>query len=98
MKAIGSLTKLAAFLAAYLAACLWSSKWATGAGAALWPPDAVLLVALLFESPERWWWYVLAALPARLAVLPATPQWFFWSLYFNDLFKAVLSATLLRRV
>ena len=79
MKAMGSFTKLAVFLAAYTAACLWSSKWATGTGAALWPPDAVLLIALLFEPPERWWWYLLGAVPVRWLVLSPTPQWFFWS-------------------
>ena len=97
MKPIGPFTKLAIFLAAYLAACAWSARWASGAGAAIWPPDAVLLVALLFDRPDRWWWYLLGALPIRWFVLPA-PQWLLWSLYANDALKAVLSASVLRRV
>ena len=98
MKPIGPFGKLAIFLAVYLAACTWGAKWATGAGAALWPPDAVLLVALLFDRPERWWWYLLAAMPIRWFVLPQGPQWFLLVAFANDALKAVLSASLLRRL
>src|SRR5262249_49162059 len=79
------------------AACLWGARWATGAGAALWPPDAVLLIALLSDRPERWWWYALAALPVRLFAFGAAPAWLLWSSYVNDCVKALLSASLLRR-
>ncbi|NQU41199.1 MAG: MASE1 domain-containing protein [Lentisphaerae bacterium] len=34
---------------------------------ALWPPNAVLLVALLLQPRRRWWGYLLVALPAELA-------------------------------
>lgn len=97
MKTPGGLTKFALFLIAYLMACLWSAKWANGAGAAVWPPDAVLLIALLLDRPHRWWWYLLAALPVRWFALGSTPQWLAWSSYFNDGLKALLSAYLLRR-
>jgi signal transduction histidine kinase len=98
MKPIASLTKFAIYLAGYAVACVWSETWADGPGAAIWPPDAVLLLALLFERPGRWWWYVLGALPIRWFVLGPAPQFVLWSLYANDSLKAVLSASLLRRV
>lgn len=97
MKTPGGPTKLALYLIAYSAACLWGGRWATGAGAALWPPDAVLLIALLFDRPDRWWWYVIAALPVRLFTLGSAPPWLLWSSYANDCIKALLSASLLRR-
>jgi signal transduction histidine kinase len=34
----------------------------------LWPPNAILSAALLLTAPRRWWLYLLAALPAHLAV------------------------------
>ena len=37
-------------------------------------------------------------MPLRWFVLPSSPQWFLWSMYANDAFKAVLSASLLRRL
>jgi hypothetical protein len=50
-----TLKKLAAFFVVYLAACLWADKWANGLGAALWPSDAVLLIALLVDRETPWW-------------------------------------------
>jgi signal transduction histidine kinase len=97
MKTPGGFTKFALFLVAYLAACLWGARWATGAGAALWPPDAVLLIALLVDRPTRWWWYVIAGLPIRWFAVGSGPEWLFWSSYINDCLKALLSAYLLRR-
>jgi signal transduction histidine kinase len=98
MTTMSGLKRLALFVAAYSVACLWSDKWATGAGAALWPPDAVLLIALLVDRQTRWWWYILSALPVRWFALGATQQWLFWSTYVNDSLKALLSAFLLRRM
>ena len=34
----------------------------------LWPPNALLLAALLLTPTRIWWWLVTAALPAHLAV------------------------------
>src|SRR5439155_11651398 len=34
----------------------------------LWPPNSLLLAAFLLASPRRWWAYLLAALPAHVAV------------------------------
>ena len=97
METTGAFKKLALFLVAYLAACLWSDHWATGLGAAVWPPDAVLLIALLVDRQTPWWWYVLSALLVRWFALGSAPSWLFWSSYINDALKAMLSAFLLRR-
>src|SRR5262245_31435726 len=97
MKTIGALLKLAAFLVVYLTACLWSERWANGLGAAIWPPDAVLLVALLVDPETPWWWYVLGALPVRWFAIESAPTWLLWLSYLNDSLKALLSAFLLRR-
>ena len=35
----------------------------------IWPPNAIVLAALLREPPGRWWMYVLAALPTHLHVV-----------------------------
>ena len=37
------------------------------AASALWPPNAVLLTALLLTSPRRWWIPLLAVVPAHFA-------------------------------
>ena len=34
----------------------------------LWPPNAILFAALLLSRPRSWWFLLLAALPAHLAV------------------------------
>ena len=94
---MSGLKKLVVFVVAYSAACLWSDKWAAGAGAAVWPPDAVLLIALLVDRQTPWWWYILSALPVRWLALGSAPQWLLWSSYINDSLKALLSVFLLRR-
>ncbi len=67
---------------------------------ALWPPNAMLLAAMLL-SPRRYWpWYVLAILPVHLAVqvshgIPVTTSigWFV-----TNTSEAVLGAFWLRRL
>jgi len=51
--------------------------------ATFWPPNAILLAALLLTSPRIWWVLILAALPAHLLVqlrtgihLPSALAWF----------------------
>ncbi len=39
-----------------------------GTPSALWPPNAILLAALLLVRPRDWWLVLLAAVPAHLAV------------------------------
>jgi PAS domain S-box-containing protein len=64
--------------------------------APLWPPDAVLLAALLLTSPRRWWVYVLVTVPIRLvpSLAPGVPFWLLLVNWANDTFKALLAAGL----
>jgi PAS domain S-box-containing protein len=66
--------------------------------APLWPPDAVLLAALLLTSPRRWWMYVLVTIPIRLlpALAPGMPLWLLLLNLVNDSFKGLLAALLVR--
>ena len=34
----------------------------------LWPPNSILLAALLLSRPRQWWFLLLAAFPAHLLV------------------------------
>jgi two-component system sensor kinase FixL len=61
----------------------------------LWPPNAVLTTALLLTSPRRWWMYLLAALPAHLAIeLPLLPPALVLGLFVTNCSEAVLGAGL----
>jgi len=68
--------------------------------APFWPPDAVLLTALLLSPRRHWWFYLLAPLPIRMLVATPSnvPDWFLISVYANDSLKAIISATILRRL
>lgn len=44
--------------------------------AAFWPPNAVVLAALLLTSPRKWWRYLLVIFPAELAA--DLPNGFSW--------------------
>jgi signal transduction histidine kinase len=71
----------------------------SNAPAVLWVPDSVLLCALLFSPPRRWWIYLLVGLPIRLYIgLHSAPLWLILATFPNDCLKAMLSAWLLRRV
>jgi signal transduction histidine kinase len=65
---------------------------------ALWLPDSVLLCCLLFTPANRWWIYILFALPVRyyFATHMGIPPWQALANYPNDVLKALLSACLLR--
>ncbi|HEY7293278.1 MAG TPA: MASE1 domain-containing protein [Vicinamibacterales bacterium] len=91
--------KIAIFEIGYVAAYAWAMAATFSAGAPLWPPDAVLLGALLLDTPARWWIYVAAALPIRLVYAFARPMEFWFSIGFfvNDACRALLSAYLIRR-
>ena len=69
-------------------------------GAPFWLPDAVLLCALLLTRPRTWWIFLIAPLPLRLLVAlpPSAPLWFLLAAFLNDSLKAVVAASLLRRV
>ena len=85
------------FLTGYLAACIFGNRLPSPAP--LWPPDAVLLAALLLTPERRWWIYLLVAVPIRLlpALTPAIPMWLLVINLLNDMLKALLAAVLVRR-
>ena len=65
----------------------------------LWPPNAILLAALLLAPNRSWWLLILAAFPAHLAAefqsnvpIPMILSWFV-----SNCFEAVIGAGLIRR-
>ena len=68
--------------------------------ARLWLPDAILLVALLFTQPKRWWMFLLVPLVVRYAAtkVPNLPFWLIPANYLNDILKAIIGASILRRL
>ena len=88
------------FSAAFFLAYLYGMSFHHNSSAPFWPPDAVLLCALLLTPRRKWWLYLLAPLPIRLlvAVPPDTPAWFLLAVYANDSLKAIISAALLKRL
>ena len=85
------LVQLAVFAAAFYLAYSAST-------ARLWLPDAVLLVALLFTRPKRWWLFLLIPLIVRYAATkaPGLPFWLIPANYLNDILKALVGASILR--
>jgi two-component system sensor histidine kinase UhpB len=76
----------------------YGSSGNPGLLSALWLPDSVLLCCLLFTPVRRWWIYLLLAFPIRMhyGTLSGFPEWQLLANYPNDMFKAVVSASLLR--
>jgi two-component system sensor histidine kinase UhpB len=64
--------------------------------AALWPPNAVLLTALLFAPTRVWWIYLLAVLPADRAISWPLPVRFGAGLYASNTLQTLLAASLIR--
>jgi signal transduction histidine kinase len=89
-----------AFLVGLALAYGYGMSSSNAAPAVLWAPDSVLLCALLFSPPRRWWIYLLAALPVRFYVglQSAIPMWLILATLPNDYLKAMLAAWLLRRM
>ena len=88
---------LLGFAAAYLAAYVYGNGLSSPAP--LWPPDAILLSALLLTPPRRWWIYLLITIPIRMlpALAPGVPTWLLIVNWLNDMLKALLAAVLVRR-
>ena len=88
------------FELAFLLAYKYAMDLSPRTGAPFWLPDAVLLCALLTSRQRYWLVYIAATLPVRLvvAVPPGTPVWFLLVAFANDSLKALLTATLLRRL
>jgi two-component system, LuxR family, sensor kinase FixL len=64
----------------------------------LWPPNAVLLAALMLMPMRLWPWCVLSVLPAHVAIsLPAGVPWMaLFGFYFTNTAQAVLGAALFK--
>lgn len=67
----------------------------------IWPPNAILLAALLL-TPPRWWpWYLLAVLPAHIHVVanyqPGVPPVAMAMQYAGNIVQALLAAAAVRR-
>src|SRR5688500_25802 len=66
----------------------------------LWPPNAILLAALLIFPPRAWVWLLLAALPAHLIsqLMAGVPLLMVSSWYFSNVSEALLGAAIVRGV
>ena len=64
----------------------------------LWPPNAILLAALMLMPWRLWPWCVLYVLPAHVAIsLPAGVPWIaLFGFYFTNIAQAVLGAALFK--
>ena len=65
----------------------------------LWPPNAILLAALMLMPARLWWWCLAAVLPAHIAIsLPAGVPWpTVFGLYLTNISQALLGAALFKR-
>jgi two-component system, LuxR family, sensor kinase FixL len=65
----------------------------------LWPPNAILLAALMLMPMRLWLWCLAAVLPVHIAIaLPAGLPWTtVLGLYFTNTCQALLGAALFRR-
>ena len=88
------------FEIAFYFAYRYGMSFTQTSAAPFWFPDSVLLCALLRFPRRAWPLLLLATLPIRLlvAVPDGTPQWFLWVTFAIDCAKAILAATLLRRL
>lgn len=83
----------------YISAWFGISQTITNEGIAiLWPPNAILLSALLLATPKLWPYILTAAFTAEIiAGLPSFPLWAAISFGLINAFETLLAATLIRR-
>ncbi len=76
---------------------LWASAMAEIA--IVWPPNGVLLAALLLAPRRHWPWHLLAIIPAEIAAdLPTFPLSQALNFAFVNMLEVSLAAILLRRI
>ncbi|MGH7551485.1 MAG: MASE1 domain-containing protein, partial [Longimicrobiales bacterium] len=70
--------------------------------ATFWPPNAILLAALLLAPPRFWGWYLLAAFPAHVHLVatfqPGVPFVTVVTQYAGNVLQAFMAATVLHRL
>jgi PAS domain S-box-containing protein len=95
-----TIMNLVLFSTAFYLAYVYGMSFHHNSSAPFWPPDAILLCALLLTPWRRWWLYLIVTLPIRLsvAVPPDISIWFLLAVYANDSLKAIISAALLKRI
>ena len=88
------------FEVAFYFAYRYGMSFSHATAAPFWFPDSLLLCTLLVVRPRWWGLLLVATLPIRLlvAVPPAAPEWFLITTFAIDCVKAVVAATLLRRL
>jgi signal transduction histidine kinase/integral membrane sensor domain MASE1 len=88
---------VAYYLGAYIGFVL---KLVPNAPSIMWPPNAILTAALLLVPPGRWWIYILAVLPAHLAVELGVvlPTSLAVALYFTNCSEALIAAAVIWRL
>ncbi|HKR84445.1 MAG TPA: MASE1 domain-containing protein [Terriglobales bacterium] len=65
----------------------------------LWPPNAVVMAALLLTRPRQWVFLLLAVLPAHLAIQLSSgvPTWTTMGWFISNISEALLGAILITR-
>lgn len=91
---------LALFSFAFYLAYLYGMSFRHVSASPFWPPDAVLLAALLLTRRRVWWLFLLAPIPIRFFIEtpPDVPVWFLPAVFVIDSLKALISAAILRKL
>lgn len=77
---------------------VWASAMSEGISI-FWPPNSVLLTALLLTATRRWPWHLLAVIPAEIAAdLPVFTLTQALNFALVNIFEVTLAAVLLKRV
>ncbi len=98
--ALGILLTTASY---YLGACISIALRAPPAGiSTIWPPNAILLAALLLSPPRTWGWYLLTVLPAHVHVVATfqsnVPLFINVVQYSGNMLQVLIAAAALRRL
>jgi len=100
-KAVAALAALVATSAGYYLGALlgFQLRFPDSPHSVLWPPNAILLAALILMPTRLWPWCLIAVVPAHVAIsLPAGVPWAtLLGLYCTNTGQALLAAALFRR-
>src|SRR4051812_35391868 len=64
----------------------------------LWPPNAILAIALLVTPPSQWWLYLAAAFPVHAVIELSSgfPTLMMVALFFTNCSEALIAAVVVR--